>query len=173
LPCVGPSSWVDVPRFTRSGTGLFQGGEFVEGDTLHSEHNKLKMAGGTPLTDEDREPWLAAVAAHAAERAQRHRVVVLSCSALKAKYRAQLRRGVEARAGASAPRLVWVWLQCSQAELSRRLSARAHEFLSGDALLESQLRALEVDEQLEAVDAEAPAPSVVASIVALLARDAR
>jgi carbohydrate kinase (thermoresistant glucokinase family) len=46
----------------KTGTGMrladALGGRFVEGDDLHSAEARAKMAGGTPLTDEDRWPWL-------------------------------------------------------------------------------------------------------------------
>jgi gluconokinase len=56
---------------------------FQEGDALHPPANVAKMAGGRPLTDEDRAPWLAAVAAWLAARRSAGTGGVITCSALK------------------------------------------------------------------------------------------
>jgi carbohydrate kinase (thermoresistant glucokinase family) len=58
---------------------------FRDGDDLHPEANKAKMAAGEPLTDADRAPWLAACAAQLAEWGDAGGVI--SASALKRAYR--------------------------------------------------------------------------------------
>ena len=65
---------------------------FIEGDELHPAANKTKMAAGIPLDDDDREPWLDAIAAAAVELLSRTSCVVVTCSALKRQYRDRLRR---------------------------------------------------------------------------------
>ncbi|HET8984346.1 MAG TPA: gluconokinase, partial [Trueperaceae bacterium] len=60
--------------------------EFVDADDLHPVSNVEKMRGGTPLTDEDRWPWLAAVARAMEERLAAGEGVVVACSALKRIY---------------------------------------------------------------------------------------
>ena len=92
------------------------------------------MAAGTPLSDADRAGWLQALAdklraAHAAGCG-----VVLSCSALKRRYRDQLRQG--------APGLVFVHLAVDAAVLAERVASRAHRYMPA-SLLASQLAALE------------------------------
>ena len=67
------------------------GCEFVEGDSLHSRHNIDKMSKGVPLTDEDRWPWLQAIAELVAVRDSEGVSTVVTCSALKRSYRAVLR----------------------------------------------------------------------------------
>jgi carbohydrate kinase (thermoresistant glucokinase family) len=112
---------------------------FVEGDELHPARNVALMAAGTPLTDDDRQGWLQAVAARLA--AARGIGAVVACSALKRSYRDQLRR--------AAPDLKVVYLSGSAALLSQRLQARAGHYMPL-SLLPSQLQTLEppaADEQ--------------------------
>jgi gluconokinase len=103
---------------------------FIDADDLHPAANKAKMAAGLPLTDEDRAPWLEAVADAAAALP----ASVVACSALKRRYRDQLRR----RDGS----IVFVELDVDRDELARRLATRSHEFMS-PTLLQSQLATLE------------------------------
>ena len=67
--------------------------EFVEGDSYHPPENVKKMAAAIPLRDEDRAGWLEALAARLREASERGGGLVMSCSALKRKYRDVLRRG--------------------------------------------------------------------------------
>src|SRR5690348_8663083 len=69
------------------------GWEFLEGDDLHPEANVAKMSAGVPLTDEDREPWLARLCAWLDERAATGQSAVVTCSALKRRYRDVLAQG--------------------------------------------------------------------------------
>src|SRR5215471_1454792 len=68
------------------------GVEFLEGDALHPPENVRRMAQGIPLTDDDRRPWLAAIAARIADARRDGAGLVLACSALKRTYRDVLRR---------------------------------------------------------------------------------
>lgn len=106
---------------------------FVEGDDLHPPANVALMAAGTPLTDEDRQGWLQAVAARLA--AAQGQGAVVACSALKRRYRDQLR--------AAAPGLRLVHLHGSAALLDTRLRARPGHYMPA-SLLPSQLGALEL-----------------------------
>ena len=63
----------------------------IEGDDFHSAANRRKMAEGTPLTDADRDGWLDTLAA---ELARHPAGAVLTCSALKRRYRDRLRSAV-------------------------------------------------------------------------------
>lgn len=102
---------------------------FIDGDDLHPEANKRKMAAGIPLDDADRAPWLDAVAAVLAGSP-----VVVACSALKRSYRARLRT--------EAPDVQFIYLAGSPELLRERLSTRSHEFMP-PGLLDSQLAILE------------------------------
>ncbi|RKE86113.1 gluconokinase [Rhizobium sp. AG855] len=109
---------------------------FIEGDALHPEANVDKMAAGTPLTDEDRWPWLTIIGETMAGALAKGQGIVVSCSALKKIYRDHLRR-------ATSGRLTFVYLEGSHALLSARMGARTGHFMP-PALLESQLATLEV-----------------------------
>ncbi len=69
------------------------GRKFIDGDDLHPKANIMKMASGQPLNDDDRVPWLERIrdAAYSLESKNEHGVLV--CSALKKKYRDQIRQG--------------------------------------------------------------------------------
>ena len=68
------------------------GWPFAEGDEFHPPANVEKMASGTPLTDEDRSPWLAAVASWIGEQEAAGASAIVTCSALRRAYREVLRR---------------------------------------------------------------------------------
>ena len=69
------------------------GWRFEDGDELHPAGNIAKMEAGVPLTDEDRRPWLDAVAAWIDQRSAAGGSGVIACSALKRSYRDRLRDG--------------------------------------------------------------------------------
>jgi carbohydrate kinase (thermoresistant glucokinase family) len=69
------------------------GWPFEDGDEFHPPANIAKMSAGQPLTDDDRWPWLAAIAARIARARASGAGVVLGCSALKRAYRDALRDG--------------------------------------------------------------------------------
>ncbi|WP_255952770.1 gluconokinase [Streptomyces odontomachi] len=117
---------------------------YAEGDDFHPKANIAKMTAGTPLTDDDRWPWLDAIGAWAHDRAGRGGVV--SSSALKRSYRDRLR--------AAAPDLVFVHLSGDRALIQDRMAHRAGHFMP-TALLDSQfatLQPLQTDEAGVAVD---------------------
>ncbi|MEU6376251.1 gluconokinase [Streptomyces sp. NPDC046909] len=117
---------------------------YAEGDDFHPPANIAKMSAGTPLTDEDRWPWLDAIGDWADGRAGLGGVV--SCSALKRSYRDRLR--------AAAPGLVFVHLAGDRALIEDRMSHRQGHFMP-TALLDSQfatLQPLESDEAGVVVD---------------------
>jgi gluconokinase len=64
--------------------------DFLEGDRRHSQANVKKMSSGKPLEDEDRIQWLDAIESDIRWSIDHNREVVITCSALKAKYRKQL-----------------------------------------------------------------------------------
>jgi len=114
---------------------------FIEGDELHPASNTDKMAAGIPLDDTDREPWLDAIAAKAAELLSGAPCVVVSCSALKRRYRDRLRR--------SGQDLRLVHLTGSKSLLQSRMNERRGHFMPA-GLLDSQLATLQVPEADEA-----------------------
>ncbi|WP_055492689.1 gluconokinase [Streptomyces sp. TP-A0356] len=117
---------------------------YAEGDDFHPPANIAKMSAGTPLTDEDRWPWLDAIGAWANGRAGLGGVV--SSSALKRAYRDRLR--------AVAPDVVFVHLTGDRTLIEDRMTHRQGHFMP-TALLDSQfatLQPLEPDEAGVAVD---------------------
>ena len=60
---------------------------FEDGDDYHPESNRLKMASGTPLTDEDRWPWLEAIHTRLLQVQAENTSEVFACSALRQVYR--------------------------------------------------------------------------------------
>lgn len=142
------------------------GVHYVEGDDLHSAHNVALMAAGTPLTDADRHGWLQEVAGQLANATARSSGVVVACSALKRRYRDQLR--------AAAPDLLLVHLHGERDELARRLAGRVGHYMPA-TLLQSQLDTLESPSAAEhalTLDISAPPERLVAAVVQHLNRPA-
>ena len=127
---------------------------FLDGDSLHPVDNVTKMAAGTPLTDEDRWPWLAEVGGWLAGTGG-----VEACSALRRSYRDVLR--------GHCPDLVVLHLQASKELLAQRLADRSGHFMPA-SLLDSQLATLEPlepDERGVTLSAALPTPELVDAYV--------
>lgn len=131
---------------------------FLDGDSLHPVENVAKMAAGTPLTDEDRWPWLATVGAELANAGDGG--MVLACSALRRSYREAIRK--------QAPDTIFLHLHGTKDVLGYRLEGRSGHFMP-TTLLDSQLATLEpleADETGLVVDIDAPVQQVVADALA-------
>src|SRR5271166_3588765 len=63
------------------------GGDFIDGDNLHTDAARAKMSSGHPLTDEDRWPWLDRIAAALRDGLSRNVATIAACSALRRVYR--------------------------------------------------------------------------------------
>jgi len=138
--------------------------EFEEGDALHPPANVAKMASGQPLDDEDRRPWLAAVAAQIDEWRTSGRSGVITCSALKRRYRDVL--------VGDRPDVRLAYLKGSKELIANRLAARQGHFMPA-ALLDSQLSTLEEpaeDEHPITVEIGARPEIIVAQIAEELER---
>ena len=122
----------------------------LEGDAVHPDANVAKMAAGIPLTDEDRAPWLEAIAAWIGERELARESSIVTCSALRREYRDILRRGHP-----------WVWLAhlvAPPAVLEDRVERRTGHYMP-PSLLASQVATLEpldLDEPGTVLEATAP-----------------
>jgi len=135
------------------------GCEFVEGDSLHPRRNIEKMEAGTPLTDEDRWPWLQAIADLVAVRDHEGTSTVVTCSALKRKYRDQLR--------GHAPEVEFLHLHGTREVIARRQASRPGHFMPA-SLLDSQfatLEALAPDEHGQVVDVDQSIDAIVQAYV--------
>lgn len=109
---------------------------YAEADEFHPASNVEKMSAGTPLTDEDRAPWLAKIAAYIAEICARGDHAVVSCSALKKAYRKTL-------VGDLAAQVRVVLLNGEESQIAARLQSRHGHFMP-PSLLKSQLATLEL-----------------------------
>ncbi|CAM5214559.1 Gluconokinase OS=Bosea thiooxidans OX=53254 GN=SAMN05660750_01596 PE=3 SV=1 [Bosea thiooxidans] len=135
------------------------GWPFRDADSFHPPENVAKMAGGTPLTDEDRKPWLAAIAAWIDELRAKGEHGIVTCSALKRAYR-QVIVG-------DRPDVTLVYLKGSRELIGRRMAARQHHFMP-PALLDSQFATLEepgADERPVVVSVEDSKDAIVQDVV--------
>ena len=131
------------------------GWRFTDADDFHPAANIAKMSAGTPLTDADRAPWLAALHAHLESRRAAHDNTVIACSALRAAYRELL---------VADPGVVKiVHLQASRTLLEQRLAQRTAHFTTAQ-LLDSQLATLEPPANALTLDASAPVETLVKTI---------
>lgn len=133
---------------------------YAEADDFHPPANVAKMATGTPLTTEDRLPWLRAIGRWIDEKVVRGEPGVVTCSALRREYRDLLRR----------PQVRFVHLRGDRDLVARRLAARNGHFFK-PALLESQYSALEEpgpDEGAVSVTVDLPPSELVDRILAAL-----
>lgn len=105
---------------------------FRDADDFHPQANIDKQRAGQPLTDEDRRPWLEAIAAWL--DARRGQGALVSCSALKRAYRDLLR--------AHDPELPFLHLAGPQEVALRRVASRSEHFMPA-SLVESQYATLE------------------------------
>jgi gluconokinase len=132
--------------------------EFIDGDSLHPRQNIEKMEHGIPLTDEDRWPWLQAIAELVAVRDHEGTSTVVTCSALKRSYRDVLR---------DAAPTFFVHLHAPFEVLEQRMQLRTKHFMP-TSLLRSQfdtLEDLDDDEDGVVVDVSAPVDEVVEEAV--------
>jgi gluconokinase len=130
-----------------------------DGDKYHPKSNVEKMSAGHPLTDEDRWPWLNAIADEIERVCKAHGHVVVACSALKRTYRDVLLRGRDD--------VRIVFLNGTQQLIAHRLSLRKDHFMP-PGLLDSQFRTLEPpgpDENAIDVSIDASVDMIVDDIV--------
>ena len=136
---------------------------FEDGDRFHPKSNVEKMSAGHPLTDEDRWPWLNAIADEIERICTARGHVVIACSALKRTYRDVLLRGRDD--------VRIVFLDGTQQLIAHRLALRKDHFMP-PGLLDSQFRTLEPpgpDENALDVSIDAGVDAIVDDIVSKLA----
>ena len=110
------------------------GWPFADADGFHPPENVAKMAAGQPLTDEDRWPWLDAIAAHIGASRRARQPVVVACSALRRAYRERLRAG--------HGDLIFLHLAGAPEVIATRQAARQGHFMP-PSLMASQYATLE------------------------------
>jgi len=111
------------------------GWPFAEGDDFHPASNVAKMRSGIALDDDDRRPWLAAIATWVGAQELAERDCIVTCSALKSAYREALRVG--------HPSIWFVHLTAPRDVIASRLDHRVGHFMP-PSLIVSQLDQLEV-----------------------------
>lgn len=131
------------------------GWSFHDADAFHPPENIAKMRSGTPLDDDDRAAWLAAMRALLEEALRAQRSLVLACSALKQTYRERLQ--VEAN------EVKFVFLKGSFELIARRMQNRKGHFMPPQ-LLRSQFETLEEPEDTLTFDVALPPKKIVQQI---------
>jgi len=131
------------------------GGVFLDADDFHPQANKVKMASGIPLTDEDRWGWLDALNIEFRKLSETSAPVFLACSALREAYRQRLRHGL--------PELTLIYLKGSRECIENRLSNRSGHFMD-PRLLDSQLATLEEPGSAITAAINKPMPELVEEI---------
>ena len=138
------------------------GWRFAEADEFHSAANVEKMRSGIPLDDQDRAPWLAAIARYIDEARASAKPSVVTCSALKRRYRDVI--------VGSRPDVALVYLKGEHDTIAGRLAARKHHYMPA-SLLRSQFGALEepgADEKPVVQPIEPSAGDIVEAILVAL-----
>ena len=136
--------------------------KFQEGDALHPPSNVQKMHAGIPLTDEDRAPWLAAIKHWIDGQVAAGEPGLITCSALKRKYRDFLVDGREV--------VRVLYLHSEEKTIEDRIKKRTGHFMPA-SMLESQLHTLEepaADERPMTVEVAGTVEGTVSAVVAAL-----
>ena len=132
---------------------------FEDGDGFHPPGNVAKMSAGQPLTDDDRRPWLQAIADEIDRVSRERKRLVVACSALKRAYRDILSHGRKD--------IRFVFLNGSYELIAGRLAARKGHFMP-PGLLASQFKTLEPPDTSEhpiTVSIDAPVETIVDDII--------
>jgi gluconokinase len=138
------------------------GWAFADADTFHPAANVAKMRAGVPLTDADRQPWLAAIGAWIDDRVAAGQPAVVTCSALKRGYRDALLAGRD--------QVAMVFLVITEAQDEERVSGRSGHFFP-ERLVASQFADLEppeAGERVVEIAAGRPAAQVADEIIVRL-----
>ena len=146
------------------GLSTVLGWEFAEGDAFHPEANVEKMHGGTPLTDEDRWPWLESIGEWISAKEGRGESAVVTCSALRRVHRDLLRRG--------RPHVRFLHVTAESDAIRDRMEHRPGHYMP-PSLLPSQLATLEPladDEPGVVISNEGSAAQVLDRALAALGR---
>lgn len=131
--------------------------EFADGDDFHPPANIAKMSQGTPLTDQDRLPWLQSIR-NAMQQWQAHgKSAVVACSALKCSYRDLL--GI----GSNAKDIKLVYLKGTYDLLLERLHSRTGHYMK-EQMLTSQLADLEEPTDAFTIDISDSPEQIVSEI---------
>ena len=130
--------------------------KLIDGDDLHPRANIIKMSEGHPLNDEDRAPWLERIRDAAFSLEHKSEVGIIVCSALKKKYRDQIRDGNS--------NVKFLFLHGSYDVILERMRQRKGHYMK-ESMLKSQFETLEVpgadEPDVISIDINAPFDEVV------------
>jgi gluconokinase len=143
------------------------GASFVDGDDLHSDAARAKMASGVPLTDDDRGPWLDRIGETLVSGLAAGRSTIVACSALRRAYRDRLRVSV-------GPALRFVYLAATPEAMRARVAGR-HEHYMPASLVDSQFATLEPprgEGDVIEIDADSDLATAVPQLAARLCAEA-
>lgn len=130
--------------------------KLIDGDDLHPRANIIKMGEGHPLNDEDRAPWLERIRDAAFSLEHKSEVGIIVCSALKKKYRDQIRDGNS--------NVRFLFLHGSYDVILERMRQRKGHYMK-ESMLKSQFETLEVpgadEPDVIPIDINAPFNEVV------------
>lgn len=129
---------------------------FFDADDFHPPANVDKMSRGEPLNDEDRAPWLDNLNELAKVQSE-EKGAIITCSALKAKYRRRLEQGLTAS-------LHWVFLDGDFDLLLSRMNQREDHFMPA-SLLQSQFDTLEVPKSAIKVDVAQSPEEIISELL--------
>lgn len=129
---------------------------FYDADQFHPQQNIDKMKSGTPLTDEDRWPWLANIHAFAKEKLSSTSIII-ACSALKQVYRERLSKEIEQDCR-------WIFLKGDYTTILQRMSNRAGHYMPA-ALLQSQFDTLEIPSGALEINIEHSPEAIIHQII--------
>ena len=129
---------------------------FFDGDDFHSPENVCKMSKGIPLNDVDRTNWLETLNNLISEKLRADENLVVACSALKAKYRQQLRFGNEG--------LIFVFLKGDFDLIWSRMQTRNDHYMKPEMLI-SQFNTLETPSKALVINIERPLSEIVQEII--------
>ena len=125
--------------------------KLIDGDDLHPRANIIKMGEGHPLNDEDRAPWLERIRDAAFSLEHKSEIGIIVCSALKKKYRDQIRDGNS--------NVKFLFLHGSYDVILERMRQRKGHYMK-ESMLKSQFETLEVPgaDELDVISIDINAP---------------
>lgn len=129
---------------------------YYEGDEHHPQENVDKMSRGIPLTDEDRESWLQRLSDLIQEKLAKGESGVLSCSALKKKYRDRLK--------VDPDKVHFIYLKGSYELIRERMGKRTNHYMPAELLM-SQFETLEEPEEIFTIKINQPPEQMVAKAI--------
>ena len=132
------------------------GWDFYDADDFHPPQKDAKMAGGIPLGDSDRAPWLALLIELNSSSLEADKPGVLACSALKERYRQRLRDGTEG--------VQIVYLKGSYDLIWSRMEKRTDHYMKPH-MLKSQFDALEEPTNALTIDISVSVDDIVKEIL--------